>query len=173
MIAIPLPTVVVYGDGACLSRERAASDAHLSSLWDEVREGVELRRAFDLRYRYKRELAQSSETLVPNRQTMRRQRADTVASEPDSVVVREACPRAARAEGFGKGNSLTLPDERGCSTTRSSGRIASSPPFSTPLARRAYGFDRPPRFGEAVSAFAERSGWTARPASCDVWNSST
>jgi hypothetical protein len=113
MTALPLPTVVVYGDGACLSRERAASDAYLSSLWDEVREGIEIRRAFDLRYRYKRELAQSSETLVPNRQTMRRQRADTVASEPDSVLVREARVRARReAEGFGKGNSLTLPDER-------------------------------------------------------------
>ncbi len=80
MIAIPLPTVVVYGDGACLGRERAASDPYLSSLWDEVREGIEIRRAF---------------------------------------------------------------------------------------------VDRPPRFGGAASAFVERSGWTARPASCDGWNSST
>jgi hypothetical protein len=96
-----------------LSGERAASDPFLSALWEDVRRGVEIRRAFDQRYRYKRELSQTSDLLVPSRQTARRQKADTVVNEPDSVLVREERLRARRAaEGFGKGNTLMLPDER-------------------------------------------------------------
>ena len=113
MVGLPLPTVMVYADGTCLSGERVAHDPYLSALWEDVRQGVEIRRSFDQRYRYKRELAQTSETLVPSRPAMRRQRADTTTNEPDSALVREERVRAQRAkEGFGKGNSFTLPDER-------------------------------------------------------------
>ena len=54
MIALPLPAVIVYGEGTCLTGERVAADPYLSTLWDEVRKGVEIRRAFDRRYRYQR-----------------------------------------------------------------------------------------------------------------------
>jgi hypothetical protein len=113
MIGIPLPTVMVYAEGTCLTGDRVATDPYLSALWAEVQNGVEIRRAFDKRYRYERVLEQSSETLVPSRPAVRRQHADTVVNEPDSVDIREARARARRAsEGFGKGNSLILPDER-------------------------------------------------------------
>ena len=113
MIGLPLPTVVVYGEGECLGGERAASDPYLAALWQDVREGVEVRRGFDQRYRYKRALSEASETIVPSRPTIRRQRADTVVSEPDSVLVREERARARHAsDGFGKGNNLALPEER-------------------------------------------------------------
>jgi len=85
----------------------------LTALWDDVRKGVEIRRAFELRYRYNRSLGQTTETLVPSRPAVRRVRADTTVSEPDSVLIREERTRARRiAEGFGKGNSLILPDEK-------------------------------------------------------------
>lgn len=113
MIGIPLPTVMVYAEGTCLTGDRVASDPYLSALWEEVRSGVEIRRAFDRRYRYQRVLSQTSETLVPSRAVARRQRADTLVNEPDSVEIREERTRTRRAaEGFGKGNSLILPDER-------------------------------------------------------------
>jgi hypothetical protein len=112
MIGIPLPAVIVYGDGTCLTGERVAADPYLATLWDEVRKGVEIRRAFDRRYRYQRVLGQTSETLIPSRPTVRQQRADTLVNEPDSADVREERTRARRAsEGFGRGNRLMLPDE--------------------------------------------------------------
>ena len=112
MIGIPLPTVMVYAENACLTGDRVAKDPYLSALWEEVRNGVEIRRAFDRRYRYQRVLGQASETAVPSRPVVQRQRADTVLSEPDSVDVRAERTRARRAsEGFGKGNTLVLPDE--------------------------------------------------------------
>ncbi|HEY9228020.1 MAG TPA: carboxypeptidase-like regulatory domain-containing protein [Gemmatimonadaceae bacterium] len=113
MIAIPLPPVIVYGEGTCLTGERVAADPYLLTLWEEVRQGVEIRRAFDRRYRYKRMFGQASDTRVPSRPALRRQRADTVINEPDSVDTREERARARRAsEGFGRGNVLTLPDEK-------------------------------------------------------------
>ena len=113
MIGLPLPTVVVYGDGACLTGDRVANDPYLTTLWDDAQMGVQIRRAFDERYRYKRELFQTNEIAVPSRPVEKRQRADTLASEPDSVHVRYERLRAKRAaEGYGKGNHLILPDER-------------------------------------------------------------
>lgn len=113
MIGIPLPPVIVYAEGTCLDGGRLASDPYLTALWDEVRNGVAIRRAFDRRYRYRRVLSQASETLVPSRPAIRRQHADTLVNEPDSVTTREEQTRARRAsEGFGRGNSLVLPDER-------------------------------------------------------------
>src|SRR5678816_2416657 len=101
----------VYAENACLTGDRVAKDPYLSALWEEVRNGVEIRRAFDRRYRYQRVLGQASETAVPSRPVVQRQRADTVLSEPDSVDVRAERTRARRAsEGFGKGNTLVLPD---------------------------------------------------------------
>jgi len=112
-LGIPLPAMIVYGEDACLGAERVASDPYLTALWDDVRKGVEIRRAFELRYRYNRSLGQTTETLVPSRPAVRRVRADTTVSEPDSVLIREERTRARRiAEGFGKGNSLILPDEK-------------------------------------------------------------
>jgi hypothetical protein len=57
-------------------------------------------------------LGQAIETLVPSRPVARRQRGDTLVNEPDSADIREERTRARRAaEGFGKGNTLALPDE--------------------------------------------------------------
>jgi hypothetical protein len=113
MIALPLPAVVVYGEGTCLTGHQVAADPYLSILWDDVRKGVAIRRAFDRRYRYERVLRQSSETLVPSRPPLVRHRADTDVNEPDSADIREERTRAQRAsDGFGRGNSLVLPDEQ-------------------------------------------------------------
>jgi carboxypeptidase family protein len=113
MVGLPLPAVMVYGDDACVTGDRVASDPYLSTVWEDVRKGVEIRRAFDERYRYRRELTQFSETSVPSRPVARRERRDTVLSEPDSVAPRDERLRARRkSEGFGKGNTLMLPDER-------------------------------------------------------------
>ena len=50
---------------------------------------------------------------MPSRPPLLRQRADTGVNEPDSVDVREERMRARRvSEGFGKGNTLVLPDEQ-------------------------------------------------------------
>jgi hypothetical protein len=113
MVGLPLPRVVVYAEGTCLTADRAAGDPYVATLWEDVRKGVEVRRAFDQRYRYKRALSQSSELVVPSRTPTHRQRTDTIVSEPDSVLVREEHARARRsAEGFGRGNTLGLPDEK-------------------------------------------------------------
>ena len=113
MTGLPLPPVVVYGEGTCLTGDRANGDPYLATLWEDIRKGVEIRRAFDQRYRYKRALVQTSEVAVPSRAITKQQRADTVVNEPDSALVREARVLAQRAaEGFGKGNNLILPNEK-------------------------------------------------------------
>jgi Carboxypeptidase regulatory-like domain len=97
MVGFPLPTVMVYAEGTCLAGDQVARDPYLTALWKDVRNGVEIRRAFDRGYRYRRVLDQAYDTRVPSRTVVRRQRADTVVNEPDSVDIREQRARARRA----------------------------------------------------------------------------
>ena len=82
-------------------------------LGTEARKGVEIRRAFELRYSFMRSLRQVAQVhwrLRPDREQVR---VDTVASEPDSVPAREERARTAHAvAGYGKGNTLMVPDEK-------------------------------------------------------------
>jgi hypothetical protein len=112
MVGLPLPAMITYADGACLNRAQLSSDAHLSSLWEEVRRGVEIRQAFGRQYRFQLSLTQESETSIPGRVPARRVRADTSINEPTAFFAREAQRRARReAGGYGRGNTLQLPDE--------------------------------------------------------------
>ncbi len=109
--AIVLPALTVRPAGCLQAVE--INDPRVSIVWDEAQRGVEIRRAFDLRYRYTVILTQNAETSIPERAPVRRMRADTTVREPDSAEVRDQRRRARNAaEGFGKGNSLVLPDEK-------------------------------------------------------------
>jgi Carboxypeptidase regulatory-like domain len=113
MVGLPLPTVMVYPPGACLQDAQLNADARLRSLWEEISNGVATRRAFDQRFYYTYSLRQTSETSRPSWPVVPSERTDTVANEPDSVLVRDEQRRALQqAEGYGNGSRFILPDER-------------------------------------------------------------
>ena len=109
--AVELAAVTVHGGPSCLTAAQLADEPRLATLWAEAREGVEVRRAFDRQYRYARVLRQDV-TIRTRFKTAHEVRVDTLVSEPDSVDVRERRLRARReAQGYARGNGLTLPDE--------------------------------------------------------------
>lgn len=112
-LPIQLPTVSVRATSGCLGASDMSQDSVLTTLWTEARKGVEIRRAFELRYRFTRTLRQVAHVHWRLRPDGEKVRVDTVASEPDSVPAREERARAAHvAEGYGKGNALMLADEK-------------------------------------------------------------
>lgn len=112
MRPIPLPAVVVHPP-RCLQGSELADDARVAQLWEDAQRGVEIRRAFDLTYRYTATLVQKSDVSVPSRDIRHQERTDAAYNVPDSVVARETRRRALRkSEGYGQGNSFALPDEK-------------------------------------------------------------
>ena len=108
----PLPTVIVYPEAACLNSAELSRNSYLSAIWEEIRDGVEIRRGFEQRYRYSLSLIETTDIKIPSRPDQHRQKSDTVVNEPDSFLAREAQQRARRqAEGYGNGNNVALPDE--------------------------------------------------------------
>jgi hypothetical protein len=110
--AVQLATVTVRAGESCLTADRLSEDPSLATLWREVQKGIEIRRAFELQYRFTRTVRQ--EGRVDWRLRSRRLRkTDTLVNEPDSVVVRDERRRAAnRAQGFAKGGLLIVPNEK-------------------------------------------------------------
>jgi hypothetical protein len=108
-----LAAVIVQPAGACLSADQVTSDAQVGTLWEEARKGVETRRAFDLRWRYRRLLRQEVEVRWRFRRNARRVQIDTLLNEPDSVLVRDARREARHRErGFSSGDYLVIPNEK-------------------------------------------------------------
>jgi hypothetical protein len=115
---VPLPAVAVVADERCLAGDRLPEAPHVATLWEEARKGVELRLAFELHYRFVRERQQVVETRRLLGGVSRSRRADTLRSEPDSVLARHARRLAEhRSAGFvsteaGTGRRLyALPEE--------------------------------------------------------------
>src|SRR5215510_860132 len=113
MVGLPLPTVMVYAPGACLQGAQLNADALLMNLWEEISNGVATRRAFDQRFSYTYSLRQTSRTFRSPWPVVFSERTDTVANEPDSVLVRDEQRRALQqADGYGNGSRFIPPDER-------------------------------------------------------------
>ena len=111
-LAVQLAAVVVHPEGTCLTADRLGADPRLATLWMEARKGVEIRRAFELQYRFTRVVTQNGRIKL-RLGSKRLHRSDTVVNIPDSVLAREARRRAAgRTSGYGTGTSLVLPDEK-------------------------------------------------------------
>lgn len=112
-LPVQLPTVAVHAFTGCLGAANIADDSALALLWNEARKGVEVRRAFELRYRFSRSLHQVAQVHWRLRPDRHQVRVDTVASEPDSIPVREVRAQTEHAgAGYGQGNRLIIPDEK-------------------------------------------------------------
>jgi hypothetical protein len=112
-LPIQLPAVAVHAVAGCLDATTLSSDSALFTLWTEARKGVEIRRAFELRYRFTRALRQEAQIHWRLRPDARQARADTLISDPDSIPARDARARADHATaGYAKGNRLIVPDEK-------------------------------------------------------------
>lgn len=111
--AVQLATVRVRANATCLTTPQLAEEPRLAALWNEVRNGVEIRRAFEHRHRFTRIMRQDILIDRVVGRSGRQTRADTLVSEPDSVDVRDA-RRAARnrERGYQDGNLLVLPYEK-------------------------------------------------------------
>ena len=113
--AIQVEGLVARAGGSCLNGEQLSEDPELEALWKETQKGIEIRRAFELQYRFARELRQNVHAKLRLLKDRREISADTLLSEPDSALVREQRRQARRrTEGYGKKGSLALalPDER-------------------------------------------------------------
>ncbi|HTE45507.1 MAG TPA: carboxypeptidase-like regulatory domain-containing protein [Gemmatimonadaceae bacterium] len=112
-LPVELPPVSVHAVNGCLGLSDLADDSALATLWSEARKGVEIRRAFELRYRFNRSMRQAAQVHWRLRPDGHQVRVDTVVVEPDSVLVREQRLRTDHsATGYGQGNRLTVPDEK-------------------------------------------------------------
>ncbi|MEO7823726.1 MAG: carboxypeptidase-like regulatory domain-containing protein [Gemmatimonadaceae bacterium] len=108
-----LPTVTVVAAGKCVGPADVAADSPLGEIWNEARKGVDIRRAFELQYRFARTFRQNAVLRLRVGGARPNVRVDTLLHEPDSVTVRERRRLAGFArEGYARGNLLTLPDER-------------------------------------------------------------
>ena len=98
---------------ACLTASQLCAEPQLLALWNEARRGLATRRAFELTYRFTRELRQDVTLEWRLRRNSLRVRIDTATNEPDSVLVRDARYQAAhRQRGYGEGMTLVLPNEK-------------------------------------------------------------
>jgi hypothetical protein len=110
--AVQLAAVTVHPEGTCLTASRLSDDARLATLWNEARKGADIRWGFELQYRFTRVVTQNG-TIKGRIGSRSLRRADTLVSEPDSVIVREARKRAAAtAGGYSKGGLLVVPSEK-------------------------------------------------------------
>jgi hypothetical protein len=115
MVPIQLAGLTVRAGGGCLTGARLGEEPELATLWNEAKKGVEIRRAFDLQYRYTEILRQEGQMRWRFKGPSPIVRADTATNEPDSVLVRERRRMAAhRARGYGTQSGsfiLALPAE--------------------------------------------------------------
>lgn len=113
MVGLPLPSVVIYADSACLTSDSVVNNPYLNALWDDIRRGIEIRRAFDLRYRYVWEATDSGQDATPSQPVKQRDTTYTFRNEPNVVLARAARLRKQRtAEGYGSGDRFYQLDER-------------------------------------------------------------
>jgi hypothetical protein len=111
--AVQLAAVTVRPGETCLTASRLSERPELATLWEEARKGVEIRRAFDLRYRYVRTVRQEGTVNWRLRGSRPLRRTDTLVNEPDSVLAREERSRALHRErGYSRGGLLSLPNEK-------------------------------------------------------------
>jgi len=110
---VALAAVTVAGNAACLTGDRVAADPVLGTVWQQARDGVELRRAFERQYRFVR--------LRHQDVTIRRRlggpaheiRDDTLVSHPDSAEARDTRRRLERQQrGYRTGNLFSVPEEK-------------------------------------------------------------
>lgn len=109
--ALRLPTMVVR-PSRCLQSAELAEASDVSTLWNEARKGLDLRRAFELSYGYTRTVRTVYE---PEKSRGRDQRVttDRLVSTPDSVLLREQRGRERRTtHGYGTPKTLTVPNEK-------------------------------------------------------------
>jgi hypothetical protein len=110
---LQLAAVTVRPELTCLTIDQLPGDARLASLWSEAQKGMEVRRAFELQYRFARVLRQDIETQWRLRRNSHRVEIDTIVSEPDSVLARDRRQRdSLQARGYANGNRIVLPDEK-------------------------------------------------------------
>ena len=111
--AVQLAAVTVRPGETCLTAAQLSERPELATLWNEARKGVEIRRAFDLRYRYVRTIRQEGVVHWRLRGARPLLRIDTLVNEPDSVFARDERYRALhRKEGYARGGLLSLPNEK-------------------------------------------------------------
>lgn len=111
--AVLLPTVTVHSRPTCLDAAQLANDPRLASLWSEARKGVEIRRAFELQYRFTRTLRQNVQIDWRFRRNAKRVEETTLVNEPDSVLARDERLREQnRAKGYTEGGRLVVPNEK-------------------------------------------------------------
>ena len=111
--AVQLAAVTVRPDATCLDSAQLGTDPRLAALWNEARKGVEIRRAFELQYRFVRTLRQDIEISWRLRRNARRVEETTTVNEPDSVLAREERNRVRnRAEGYSERGRLIVPNEK-------------------------------------------------------------
>jgi hypothetical protein len=110
---VQLAEVVVRGTPACLTGDRLSEEPALAAAWEQARDGVELRRAFERQYSFVRVLRQDG---ILHRRIGGRQaavRVDTVVFTPDSVAARNRRAQASdRARGYRQSNLVGLPNEK-------------------------------------------------------------
>lgn len=112
-LPLQLPPMAVRPRLDCALGHELAEEPQLAALWEEARKGVELRRAFERRWRFARALRQDVELRMRLRDDRRRVRVDTTVNEPDSALVRERRQRELNARrGYGQGNDLVIPTEK-------------------------------------------------------------
>ena len=115
--AIQLSSLSVRPGGACFTAEQVARDPELATLWNEAKKGVELRRAFELQYRFARTLRQDVRMNWRLRSPTQRHTENTSISNPDSIIARQRRAEALhREQGYtnrGRGRFLLeVPNEK-------------------------------------------------------------
>ncbi|HET7456645.1 MAG TPA: carboxypeptidase-like regulatory domain-containing protein [Gemmatimonadaceae bacterium] len=110
---VQLAAVVVHPEESCLGGARLGDEPQLAALWNEARDGVETRRAFEMQYRYVRTMRQDGRISYRFRGAKPLRRVDSLVNEPDSVAANDERRRAKlRAEGYSHGNLFVVPNEK-------------------------------------------------------------
>lgn len=86
---IQLAEITVWPAGSCLTGGRLEEHPDLAALWNEAQTGVEIRRAFELQYRFVTNLQQDIHARQRLLRDKRQRRDTTLVNEPDSVLVRD------------------------------------------------------------------------------------
>jgi hypothetical protein len=113
--AVQLAAVTVRSEGSCLRVAQLADEPRLAALWSEARKGLEIRRAFELQYRFARVLRQDVALKWRIGKTSREVRVDSTVSEPDSAAARDRrAQEENRAQGYARrgGNTIVAPSEK-------------------------------------------------------------
>lgn len=111
---IQLAEIMVWPAGDCLTGGQLETHPELQALWNEAQKGVEIRRAFELQYRFATTLRQDMHVRQRLLRDNRQSRDTTLINEPDSVLVRDQRRQAIRqVQGYAQDRSvLRLPNEK-------------------------------------------------------------